>query len=162
MPDRLRAAGASLTMRAMEFDQMMAELFADEDRARSMAKRLMELSKKDPPAAAREKDSLLAFLRGPMERHMVHEERMIFPLLAQRNLAPEIDVAEKQHASIRTLAENLAAATTTDGIARAVFFAAQRMLHHTNFEGDYIYPELNREEWRALMRETSVPKEPKY
>jgi hypothetical protein len=28
------------------------------------------------------------------------------------------------------------------------------MLHHTNFEGDYIYPELDAEDWRELMEET--------
>jgi hypothetical protein len=28
------------------------------------------------------------------------------------------------------------------------------MLHHTNFEGDYIYPELTHDEWRDLMKAT--------
>jgi hypothetical protein len=29
------------------------------------------------------------------------------------------------------------------------------MLHHTNFECDYVYPELTHEQWLALMRETA-------
>ena len=72
---------------------MMADLFADEDRARGMARHLMELAQRDPAAAVREKDSLLAFLRGPMERHMNYEETMMFPKLIDHGLEPEVDVA---------------------------------------------------------------------
>ncbi len=142
----------------MEFDRMISELFADEDRARGMAKQLMELAKRDQAAAAREKDGLLEFLRGAMERHMQYEEKELFPLLVKHELAAEVEVALKHHATIREEAENLAKATTVEGIAQAMFFAARIMLHHTNFEGDYIYPELSREEWRALMRETAGKK----
>lgn len=141
----------------MEFERTMAELFADEDRARAMAQHLMELAKRDQTAAAREKDSLLAFLRGPMERHMVYEERVLFPLLVNHDLGAEVEVARKHHQSLREEADNLEKATDVAGIAKAVFFAARLMLHHTNFEGDYIYPELSRDEWRALMSETARP-----
>src|SRR5689334_6807224 len=126
----------------MEFEKLMGELFADEDRARDMARRLMDLAQRDPTAAARERESLLAFLRGPMERHMAHEERVIFPLLLEHELGPEVEVARKQHASLREEAGNLESARDTAGAARAVFLAARLMLHHTNFESDYIYPEL--------------------
>jgi hypothetical protein len=142
----------------MEFERMMAELFADEDRARGMARHLMELSQRDKAAAAREKKSLLEFLRGPMEVHMQYEERVIFPLLVAHELGPEVEVALKHHASIREEADHLEKAETVEGISQAVFFAARIMLHHTNFEGDYIYPELSKEEWRALMRETANKK----
>jgi hypothetical protein len=135
----------------MDFERTMAGLFADEDRARVMARHLMELAQRDQIAAAREKESLLAFLRGPMEKHMAYEESKLFPLLLQHDLGAEVDVAKKHHASIREEADNLEKATTIDGIAKAVFFAARLMLHHTNFEGDYIYPELSRDEWRELM-----------
>jgi hypothetical protein len=138
----------------MDFEAAMGELFADEDRARAMARGLMDLAKRDPAAAAREKDGLLAFLRGPLEQHMALEERAIFPLLLAHELGPEVEVARKHHAALRAEADDLAAATSVDGIARAVFLAARLMLHHTNFEGDYIYPELSRDEWRALMSET--------
>src|SRR5207244_2666486 len=87
--------------RAMEFERMMADLFVHEDQARDMARRLMELSKSNPTAAARERDGLLAFLRGPLERHMAHEERAIFPLLREHGLSPEVDVAVKHHETIR-------------------------------------------------------------
>ena len=29
------------------------------------------------------------------------------------------------------------------------------MLHHTNFEGDFIYPELSIEQWKSLMLATA-------
>ncbi len=89
---------------------------------------------------------------------MQYEEKELFPLLVKHELAAEVEVALKHHATIREEAENLAKATTVEGIAQAMFFAARIMLHHTNFEGDYIYPELSREEWRALMRETAGKK----
>ena len=145
-------------MGGMEFERMMGELFADEDRARSMATKLMDLAQRTPHAAAAERESLLAFLRGPMERHMRYEEERVFPLLIEHGLGPEVEVAEKQHASLRAEAENLEKATGDAGIARAIFVAARLMLHHTNFEGDYIYPELTRSEWHELMRETTESK----
>jgi hypothetical protein len=139
----------------MNFETMMSALFADEDRAREVARLLMDVAKRDPVAAAKEKDDLLAFLRGPMERHMAYEEREVFPLLVQHDLQPEVDVACKHHASLREEADKLEKATSVEDIARSVFTAARLMLHHTNFEGDYIYPELSREEWHALMARTA-------
>ena len=139
----------------MDFDKMMAELFADEDRARGMAKHLMDLAQRDVHAAAREKESVLAFLRGPMERHMAYEETTMFPKLAEHGLEPEVDVAKKHHEQIRAEARNLEKATAPEDVARTIFMAARLMLHHTNFEGDFIYPELSREQWRALMTATS-------
>jgi hypothetical protein len=138
----------------MDFEKKMAELFADEDRAREMARTMMELAQRDPAAAAREKGSLLAFLRGPMEKHMSYEERSMFPMLLEHGLEPEVELARKHHAAIREEAKNLETATAVEDVARAVFLAARLMLHHTNFEGDYIYPELSRDEWRALMMAT--------
>ncbi len=134
---------------------MMADLFADEDRARGMARHVMELAQRDPAAAAREKENVRAFLRGPMERHMAYEETVMFPKLVQHGLEPEVDVAKKHHEGIRAEARNLDAATEPEAIARTIFLAARLMLHHTNFEGDFIYPELSREQWRALMTATS-------
>ena len=139
----------------MDFDKMMADLFADEDRARGMARHLMELAQRDPAAAVREKDSLLAFLRGPMERHMNYEETMMFPKLIDHGLEPEVDVAKKHHDGIRAEARNLEAATQPEAIARSIFLAARLMLHHTNFEGDFIYPELSIEQWKSLMLATA-------
>lgn len=133
---------------------MMAELFADEDRARAMARHLMELAQRDPAAAVREKESVLAFLRGPMERHMAYEETMMFPKLVTHGLEPEVDVAKKHHEQLRAEAQKLEKATAPDDIARAIFLAARLMLHHTNFEGDFIYPELSIEQWKALMLAT--------
>lgn len=134
---------------------MMADLFADEDRARGMARHLMELAQRDPGAAVREKDSLLAFLRGPMERHMAYEEAMMFPKLIDHGLEPEVDVAKKHHEGIRAEARKLEAATDPEAIARSIFLAARLMLHHTNFEGDFIYPELSIEQWKSLMLATA-------
>ena len=134
---------------------MMADLFADEDRARGMARHLMELAQRDPAAAVREKDSLLAFLRGPMERHMNYEETMMFPKLIDHGLEPEVDVAKKHHDGIRAEARNLEAATQPEANARSIFLAARLMLHHTNFEGDFIYPELSIEQWKSLMLATA-------
>lgn len=138
----------------MDFEKVMAELFRDEDSARSMAHRLMDLAQRDPRAAAQEKDSLLAFLRGPMEKHMQFEEQLLFPGLLEHGLGPEVEVASKHHVSLRQGADTLAAATEPAAVARAVFLAARLMLHHTNFEGDYIYPELTRKQWHALLEAT--------
>ena len=149
----------------MEFDRMLAELFQEEDRARDMASRLMQVAQTSKEAAQAERESLLAFLRGPMERHMAYEERAIFPHLERHGLAPEVQVALKQHFSIRKAADHLAslgagtapAGTGSDDVAGVVFDIARLMLHHTNFEGDYIYPELSHAEWRDLMRATVDP-----
>ncbi|MDP3274040.1 MAG: hemerythrin domain-containing protein [Deltaproteobacteria bacterium] len=132
----------------------MKQLFTEEDSARAMAARLMEIAQRDIHAAAQERVSLLAFLRGPMERHMAYEEASMFPLLVEHGLGPEVEVAIKQHAAIRKEAENLEAATTDEATARAVYLAARLMMHHTNFEGDYIYPELSRTEWHNLVKAT--------
>lgn len=142
----------------MDFAAMMRELFADEDRAKDMARRLMHLSQNDPPAAAREKESVLAFIRGPIERHFQYEEEHLFPALEAHGLGPEVDVAKKHHASLRQEATNLEAAQDVKGIAQAIYFAARLMIHHTNFEGDYIYPELSKEQWHALLASTQGAK----
>ncbi|MEZ4301441.1 MAG: hemerythrin domain-containing protein [Polyangiaceae bacterium] len=136
-------------------DRLIADLFEEEDRAREMANRLMSLARTSKAAAAAERDSLLTFLRGPMERHMAYEERVLFPKLDGKGLSEEVKVAKKHHDSIRSDTEQLAAATDQDAIAQLVFDVARFMMHHTNFECDYIYPELTRSEWRALIQETA-------
>jgi hemerythrin superfamily protein len=138
----------------MHYDRMLAELFGEEDRAREMAARLADIARSSREAAAAEKDSLLAFLRGPIERHFAYEEQVIFPKLDKHDLGPEVQVATKQHDAVRQLASQLAAARSGDQIADLVFEIARLLLHHTNFEGDYIYPELTHTEWRELMKET--------
>lgn len=136
-------------------DRMIADLFEEEDRAREMANRLMQIARTSKAAAAAERDALVAFLRGPMERHMHYEEAALFPKLEQKGLAEEVKVAKKHHDAIRSDTEQLAAATDGEVIAQLVFDVARFMMHHTNFECDYIYPELTRSEWRALIQETA-------
>jgi hypothetical protein len=150
----------------MHYDRMLAELFGEEDRAREMAGRLADIARTSREAAAAERASLLAFLRGPIERHFKYEEDVIFPELDQHDLDEEVQVAKKQHDAVRQAADRLAAAAPGD-VAELVFEIARLLLHHTNFEGDYIYPELTHEEWRSLMKETveregaaSVPTQP--
>lgn len=140
---------------------MLADLFQEEDRAREMADKLMRLAQGSRAAAAAERESLLAFLRGPMERHMHYEEATLFPLLVEHGLAPEVQVSEKQHASLRQMAERLATLPDGEDAGQLIFEIARLMMHHTNFEGDYIYPELTLEEWRELMKGTleNAPKE---
>jgi iron-sulfur cluster repair protein YtfE (RIC family) len=139
---------------------MLADLFQEEDRARDMARQLMELANASREKAARERTSLLAFLHGPMERHMDYEERSLFPKLKDHGLDAEVSVAEKQHTAIREQRARLEAIpeadVTTRGneVAQLIFDIARLMLHHTNFEGDYIYPELDESDWRDLMEET--------
>jgi iron-sulfur cluster repair protein YtfE (RIC family) len=136
-------------------DRMIADLFQEEDRAREMANRLMQLARTSKTAAAAERGSLVTFLRGPMERHMHYEETFLFPKLEQKGLGEEVKVARKHHDSIRSDTEQLAIATDNEQIAQLVFDVARFMMHHTNFECDYIYPELTRVEWRALIQETA-------
>jgi hypothetical protein len=138
----------------MDSEDHLRELFAHEDQARELARRLMELAQRDPGAAAAERAGLVAFVRGALEQHMAHEERAIFPLLVEHGLGPEVDVARKQHAALRDEVAHLATATSAEDAARGVFLVARMMLHHTNFEGDYIYPELSRGQWTALMAAT--------
>jgi DICT domain-containing protein len=133
---------------------LLAELFQDEDRAREMASRLMQLAQASPNEAIKERADLAEFIRGPMERHMSYEERALFPQFLRRGLAPEVQVAEKQHASIRQSAERLALAPEEE-VAQIIFDTARLLLHHTNFECDYIYPELTYEAWIELMKETA-------
>jgi iron-sulfur cluster repair protein YtfE (RIC family) len=139
---------------------ILADLFQEEDHARHMARQLMDIANQSKEAAARERASLLEFLNGPMERHMDYEERSLFPRLTKRGLGAEVSVAEKQHASLREKRAELAAipaedtATRADEIAHLIFDIARLMLHHTNFEGDYIYPELDKHDWAELMEET--------
>jgi hypothetical protein len=138
----------------MQFDRMVAELFEEEDRARDMAGKLIKLAEQFPAAARAERESLLAFLRGPMERHMHYEEAAIFPHFESHGLSEEVQVALKQHAAMRDAAEALETAPPDADVAGIITNVARLMLHHTNFEGDYIYPELTHEEWRQLMKET--------
>jgi hypothetical protein len=138
----------------MEYDRMLKELFQEEDRAREMANRLAELAQSSSAAAAAERDSLVAFLRGPMERHFSYEEQKLFPAFEQRGLGEEVQVALKQHATLRAWGEKLANLGADEDVGKLIFEIARLMLHHTNFEGDYIYPELTHAEWRELMMET--------
>ncbi|APR84666.1 Hypothetical protein A7982_10015 [Minicystis rosea] len=138
----------------MQYDRMLAELFGEEDRAREMASRLAETARSSPAAAAGERDSLLQFLRGPVERHFRYEEEMIFPHLEEHDLGPEVQVAVKQHDAVRELANRLAATKPGDDVRELIFEIARLLLHHTNFEGDYIYPELTHDEWRQLMKQS--------
>ncbi len=138
----------------MDFQSQLSDLFHEEDAARAMARNLMATANKSREAAAQEKPALLEFLRGPMERHMEYEERCLFPKLEERGLGPEVQVATKHHEAIRERTKELADATDLAAVAQLVFDVARLMLHHTNFEGDYIYPELDREDWRELMEET--------
>jgi DUF438 domain-containing protein len=141
----------------MEYDRMLATLFEEEDRAREMASKLMQIAQSSREACLRERESLVAFLRGPMERHMAYEEQAIFPQLERRGLGAEVQVAARHHAMIREDAEKLAFARPDEDVSQLIFDVARRMLHHTNFEGDYIYPELTLDAWRDLMKHTSGP-----
>jgi hypothetical protein len=138
----------------VDFQSVLADLFQEEDAARSMARELMKVANRSRGAAAKEKPALLAFLAGPMERHMEFEERSLFPKLEARGLGPEVGVAIKHHEAIRERRQDLETATDENDVAQIVFEVARLMLHHTNFEGDYIYPELDKEDWRELMEET--------
>ncbi|MBI4957414.1 MAG: hemerythrin domain-containing protein [Myxococcales bacterium] len=138
----------------VEFDRMLAALFEEEDQARSMARTLMDEARTSVAAAAAERTRLLAFMQGPLENHMVYEEDFIFPLLKDHGLEAEVAVCGKHHRRLRELRQALGATERPEEIAPIIFETARLMLHHTNFEGDYIYPELSRDQWRALMRQT--------
>jgi len=138
----------------VDYESKLADLFQEEDAARAMSRQLMSLANKSREAAAAERGSLLAFLHGPMERHMDYEERLLFPKLEDRGLGPEVQVATKQHHALREKRDELERTAEGDQVAVLVFEIARLMLHHTNFEGDYIYPELDRQDWIELMEET--------
>jgi hemerythrin superfamily protein len=144
----------------VDYRGMLAELFQEEDRARAVARQLMDIANNSKERAAQERVGLLEFLHDAMERHMDYEERTLFPRLVKRGLEAEVSVAEKQHAAIRDARTKLDAIkpeelpARLDEVAHLVFDIARLMLHHTNFEGDYIYPELDQQDWTDLMEET--------
>lgn len=138
----------------MDFKSKLGALFSEEDAARLMARQLMETAKRSREETNAERKSLLDFLHGPMERHMDYEERSLFPRLEAKGLGPEVQVATKQHERIRELRTSIEAAAPEADVAQLVFDVARLMLHHTNFEGDYIYPELDKGAWEELMEET--------
>src|SRR5262245_8163153 len=105
----------------MEYDRMLAELFQEEDRARDMGSRLAELARRSTESATAERESLIAFIRGPMERHFTYEEQVIFPKLNERGLGPEVQVAEKQHAALRQLAEKLEKPGPDEDVGQLIF-----------------------------------------
>ncbi len=131
----------------VEFESKLATLFGEEDSARQMARQLMDTANESRSAACAERASLLEFLHGAMERHMEYEERVLFPKLKDRGLTAEVGVAEKQHIAIRDGRSQLESVPQAEVEARAeevahlIFDVARLLLHHTNFEGDYIYPE---------------------
>lgn len=139
----------------MDLDRRIAELFQEEDLAREMARRLIRLAQQSPDVVSAEREGLLSFLRGPMERHIRCEESAIFPRLERHGLAEEVQVARKHHAALREATDALANTPPDGAIESIVVNIARLLLHHTNFEGDYIYPELTHEAWRELMRETA-------
>lgn len=134
---------------------MIAELFQEEDLAREMARRLIRLAQQSSDAVSAEREGLLSFLRGPMERHIRYEESVIFPRFERHGLAEEVQVARKHHAALREAADALEQTPPDGAIASIVVNIARLLLHHTNFEGDYIYPELTVDAWRDLMKETA-------
>ena len=136
-------------------DRRLAELFEEEDKPRHMAHRLMEVAQASPGAARAECPKLVEFLRGPMEKHMAYEERAVFPHLEKLGLGEEVLVAKKHHDAVREAADKLATLPADADIARTVFETARLLLHHTNFEADYIYPELSHAQWLELMGETA-------
>jgi hemerythrin-like domain-containing protein len=138
----------------VDFQSKLGSLFSEEDAARHMARALMETAKRSREAASAERTGLLAFLHGPMEKHMEYEERSLFPRLEEKGLGPEVQVATKQHERLRELRDELDKAPAGSDVAQLVFDVARLMLHHTNFEGDYIYPELGKQAWMELMEET--------
>lgn len=138
----------------MPYARKLAELFEEEDKAKALAGHLMKAAQTSPEAAAAERESFAAFLKGPMEQHMAYEERAIFPQLEAHGLAAEVQVATKHHEALREAAAQLNDPGSDVDVARIIFETARLMIHHTNFEGDYIYPELSHDEWIALMKET--------
>jgi hemerythrin-like domain-containing protein len=139
----------------MEFDRMIAELFQEEAAARDMARKLIEIGEQRPEDAAGERASLVAFLKGAMERHMAFEETVIFPKLGRRGFDDEVEVALSHHGAVRDLCAKLEGlADDHADLASTIAKTGRLLLQHTNFESDYLYPELTHEEWRELMEET--------
>jgi iron-sulfur cluster repair protein YtfE (RIC family) len=139
----------------MDFDRMVGELFREEAEARKMATRLVELGEGEAEGAVAEQPSLIAFLRGAMEKHMHYEEAAIFPRLERRGFGEEVTVATKHHGAVRESADALEATSAPAEVAKLVARIGKLLLQHTNFEQDYLYPELTHEEWAELLEETT-------
>ena len=90
-----------------------------------------------------------------MEKHMAYEERAVSPHLEKLGPGEGVLVTKKHHDAVREAADKLATLPADADIARTVFETARLLLHHTNFEADYIYPELSHAQWLELMGETA-------
>lgn len=137
----------------MDFQGKVKELFQEEAEARQMATQLVELGQGSLAGAKAERPALLAFLTGPMERHMAYEETAIFPKLEMRGFDDEVGVALEHHAAIRECARRLEG-VPDEGLCALFGRVGRLLLQHTNFEQDYLYPELTHEEWEELLEET--------
>ena len=125
-------------------------------RARDGARGSPDTARTSREAAAAERDSLLAFLRGPVERHFALRGAGHLPEARQHDLgrggAGRHQAARRGAPARRS--SSRAAEPGEDDLRELIFEIARLLLHHTNFEGDYIYPELTHDEWRELMKET--------
>jgi iron-sulfur cluster repair protein YtfE (RIC family) len=137
----------------MDFEGKVTQLFQEEAEARKMATQLVQIGESSAEIAKTERPALLAFLKGPMEKHMHYEEVAIFPKLEASGFDDEVAVALEHHAAIRDCTGKIEG--EPDATLCALFSRIGKLLmQHTNFEQDYLYPELTHVEWEELLEET--------
>ena len=140
----------------MQYDRMLAELFSEEDRAREMAARLADIARTSKEAArARSGRACSRSSAARSSGTSRSRSRSCSPSWRSTTSGPEVQVADqaaRRGAPARAQAGRRG--PPGDDIGDLVFEIARLLLHHTNFEGDYIYPELTHDEWRELMKET--------
>ena len=139
-----------------DFDRMLAELFQEEDRARDMATRLQIAQTSRAAASARAPEPHRFSSRADGAPHDLRRAR---DLPAARDPRPRRrgpGRVEAARCGPTSQPPDSKSAGPDDDVAPAIADTARLLLHHTNFEGDYIYPELNRDAWRELMRESTT------
>jgi len=102
----------------------------------------------DTKTLTREHALLQHFLEGHLESHFVQEERELFPVLAQRGHAREIEEAMRQHGEIRRLRERFAKVSSDDPNTMRAFLSdvARELKGHVRYEAAFVYDDLKHAE----------------
>lgn len=129
----------------------------EETRAKTLAERVQELTESDveSPLLEAEINAFLSYLRDDLETHFQHEEADLFPHLAERDLALEVEQAQRQHKELRRMRKELWALSQTSPLERAALHEALRqiakaLVQHTAFETDFLYVDLEHDEARSF------------
>jgi iron-sulfur cluster repair protein YtfE (RIC family) len=133
----------------------LERVLREEEQAQMMAAHIGAVTRRhDVAEIARELAALRAFLLGDFEVHLQREEQDLFPHLAERGLAIEVDEAKRQHGELRRMRDELGAIGESEGdrLRAALRRISDELIQHLRYEADFLYVDLTRDE-AAVFRE---------